>query len=191
MKKIIRKLISQYNNHRFSKKVRVGKRALFGRTSDIQLQDGSRKNDVFIGDDVMMLGRVISQNGGKITLSDKVNIRGETIIGAVNCISIGAGTIISNNVTIMDNNNHPISLSARKKMVAEGWGGGGWLWKHSESKPIKIGENVWIGQFARINKGVVIGDNSIVGANTVVTKDIPANNIVVGNPGKIVREVKR
>ena len=58
---------------------------------------------------------------------------------------------------------------------------------HSVYAPVKIGKNVWIGQKSRICKGVEIGDNSIVAANSVVTKSVPANCIVAGNPAKIVK----
>lgn len=55
------------------------------------------------------------------------------------------------------------------------------------AKPVVIGDNVWIGYRAMILKGVTIGDNSIVAANSVVTKDVPPNCIVAGNPAKIIR----
>lgn len=55
--------------------------------------------------------------------------------------------------------------------------------------PIKIGDNVWVGGNAIIMPGVVIGDNSIIGAGSVVTRDVPANVVVAGNPAKIIREI--
>lgn len=56
------------------------------------------------------------------------------------------------------------------------------------SKPINIGNHVWIGQGASVLKGIQIGDGAIIGANAVVTKDIPAHCAVAGNPAKIVKE---
>ena len=55
------------------------------------------------------------------------------------------------------------------------------------SAPIILGDNVWIGDGALVTKGVTIGNNSIVGAKAVVTKDVPANSVVAGNPAKIVK----
>lgn len=56
------------------------------------------------------------------------------------------------------------------------------------SKPVWIGDNVWIGYRAMILKGVTIGDGAIIAANAVVTKDVPAHCVVAGNPARIIRE---
>lgn len=55
--------------------------------------------------------------------------------------------------------------------------------------PITIGNDVWIGGSSVVLAGVTIGDNSIVAAGSVVTKDVPANVIVVGNPAKVLKEI--
>ena len=56
--------------------------------------------------------------------------------------------------------------------------------------PILIGNNVWIGAKATVIKGVTIGDNVVVAANSVVTHDIPSNVVVAGVPARILREIK-
>lgn len=61
------------------------------------------------------------------------------------------------------------------------------LWE--AAKPITIGHNVWIGGNAIVCPGVTIGENSVIGAGSVVTKDVPPNVVVVGNPGRILREI--
>lgn len=60
---------------------------------------------------------------------------------------------------------------------------------YDTSKPIYIGKNVWIGANSTILAGVHIGDNSIIGAGSVVNKDIPDNVIAVGNPCKVLRKI--
>lgn len=55
--------------------------------------------------------------------------------------------------------------------------------------PINIGNNVWFGGNVVVLSGVTIGDNSVIGAGSVVTKDIPANVIAAGNPCKVIREI--
>lgn len=57
-------------------------------------------------------------------------------------------------------------------------------------KPVKIGNNVWIGGGSIICPGVSIGDNTTIGAGSVVTKDIPANVVAAGNPCRVIRELK-
>ena len=57
------------------------------------------------------------------------------------------------------------------------------------NKPVHIGNNVWMGAGATILPGVTIGDNSIIGAGSVVTKDVPANVIVGGVPARVLREI--
>lgn len=90
-------------------------------------------------------------------------------------IYIGDGTMIAPNVTIVAAS-HPVS----PKLRAEGYGC---------NKPVYIGKNVWIASNVTILPGVHIGDNSIIGAGSIVTKDVPANVIAMGSPAKIVRTI--
>ena len=55
--------------------------------------------------------------------------------------------------------------------------------------PVRIGKNVWVGGGAVLLPGVTIGDNTVIGAGSVVTKDIPANVVAVGNPCRVLREI--
>lgn len=57
-----------------------------------------------------------------------------------------------------------------------------------QSEPIEVGDNVWIGEGAVIQKGVRIGSGCVIAANTVVTKDVPKNSIVAGLPGRIIKQ---
>lgn len=71
---------------------------------------------------------------------------------------------------------HPIDPHERNSGIESG-------------KPVTIGDNVWIGGRAIINPGVTIGDNVVIGSGTVVTKDIPDNVVVGGNPAKVIKWV--
>ena len=90
-------------------------------------------------------------------------------------IYIGDGTMLAPNVTIIAAS-HPIS----PKLRAEGYGC---------NKAVYIGKNVWLASNVTVLPGVHIGDNSVIGAASVVTKDIPANVIAMGNPAKVIREI--
>lgn len=72
---------------------------------------------------------------------------------------------------------HPLDAEQRKN------------WKTIGAK-INIGNNVWIGAGAIVLPGVTISDNSIIGAGSVVTKDVPRNCVVAGNPAKIIKIIK-
>ena len=61
--------------------------------------------------------------------------------------------------------------------------------QYEGGKPIKVGNNVWIGGGSIINPGVTIGDNVIIGSGSVVTKDLPGNAIYAGNPAKKIRDI--
>lgn len=88
-------------------------------------------------------------------------------------IEIGDDTFIAPKVNLVTLN-HVINPYERSTTVA---------------KPIKIGKRVWIGIAATVLQGVTIGDNSIVAAGAVVTKDVPPNTIVGGNPAKVIKEI--
>jgi acetyltransferase-like isoleucine patch superfamily enzyme len=114
--------------------------------------------------------------GAKIIIGNNVGISGATIY-ARNSIIIGDNTLIGGNTKIIDNDFHPIEPEIRRKTPHE----------QMKVKPIEIGENVFIGCNSLILKGAKIGNNSVIGAGSVVIGDIPENCIAAGNPAKVIR----
>jgi galactoside O-acetyltransferase len=90
-------------------------------------------------------------------------------------ITIGDDVLIAPNVTLCAGT-HPVNPEIRK-------------YKAQYNLPISIGNNVWIGSNSVVLPGVTIGDDSINGAGSVVTKDIPSGVVAVGNPCKVMREI--
>lgn len=90
-------------------------------------------------------------------------------------IFVGNNVLFGPNVTLSAGT-HPIHPELRSKQA-------------QYNIPIHIGNNVWIGANSVILPGVTIGDNSVIGAGSIVTKDIPSNVIAVGNPCRVLREI--
>lgn len=122
----------------------------------------------------------ISASSSKIIIGNHVGISGSTI-NATNTITIGDNTIIGSGCLITDTDSHPILAADRNR---PDWP------KYTNSKPITIGKNVFIGARSIVVKGVFIGDGAVVGAGSVVTKDVPANAIVAGNPARVIKIIK-
>lgn len=157
------------------------------RTS-ISLINGSTKNDIVIHNNIMFLGcHLTSSNHGKIEIGNNVKLGVRSQILCVDNVVIGDYTAIATDVTIVDNNNHPVNPEFRQFMRTTPHNSDARSWIHSDHKPVIIGKNCWIGSNVRIQKGVSIGDNSVIAACSVVTKDVPANCIAAGNPAKIVK----
>ena len=111
---------------------------------------------------------------GVIQIGDNVLISpGVRIISAKEII-IKSNVMIASNVYISDSDWHGIYDRA---------------WPVGKSLEVVLEDNVWIGDRAIVNKGVRIGKNSIVGAGSVVVKDVPPNVVVAGNPAQVVKEL--
>ncbi len=90
-------------------------------------------------------------------------------------IFVGDNVMFAPNVTVISAT-HPIHPGLRRKQA-------------QYNLPVVIRDNVWIGAGALILPGITIGENSVIGAGSVVTKDVPANVVAVGNPCRVLREI--
>lgn len=183
--------IRQYihRKHIYSSFTAMGKRYNIMPGSLILLSDGSNAKDIELGEFVTLYGTLQSQHHGKIRMGNYTRLGKNSIIRCVDRVVVGDYTAIADHVVISDNGNHPIDPVFRRKMKEDALDGDMRLWKHSDHAPVTIGENVWVCEGARINRGVTIGDNAIIAAGAIVTKDIPANTIAAGIPAKVIRSI--
>lgn len=115
----------------------------------------------FMPDSRIQVGSGTRLNGAGIQAYTHVNIGPRCIVGSA---------------IIFDSDFHPLDPARRHDKEAP-----------VECAPIEIGENCWIAGQSVVLKGVAIGENSVVGYRAVVTKDVPPNVVVAGNPAKVVK----
>jgi acetyltransferase-like isoleucine patch superfamily enzyme len=132
----------------------------------------NKGSNIFIGEKVLLYHEVafyLDSSEASISIGDQTYINRRTEIKCQNKVTIGRACAISWDVVIMDTDYHSINGK-------------------STTSPVHIGDNVWIGCKSIILKGVCIGDGAIIAAGSVVTKDVPPNTLVGGNPAKLLNE---
>lgn len=141
----------------------------------------------------IVLGSNVSLSGkSSIIFSDRndgppvLRVGDGTFIGH-NCslhiadaVTIGEHCLIAGGVRISDNDGHPLDPVRRRRNEAM---------PREAIRPVSIGDDVWIGAGAHVLKGVAIGDRSVVGAGAIVTRDVPSDVVVAGNPARIVKRL--
>ena len=134
-----------------------------------------------------IIGQLIfEKEGASISIGERTFMNGSVI--AAGKVEIGSDVLIAWGTTIIDHNSHSIYFSLRSKDVINNIAGKK-DWNPVSIAPIKISNKVWIGFNCIILKGVTIGEGVIIGAGSVVTKDVPPWTIVAGNPAKFIREI--
>jgi acetyltransferase-like isoleucine patch superfamily enzyme len=120
-------------------------------------------------------GTKIRCHEGEVRIGDKTVLGQECTISAYQHVSIGEQCIVADRVMLIDFDHNVAEVE--RPIRTQG------IYK----RDVRVGNNVWIGYGAQILRGVSVGDNAIVGASAVVTKDVPANAVVAGTPTRVVR----
>lgn len=150
-------------------------------------------------DPAVVIGKHVSSYGGCsfsigpngfCSVGDHTLLNGALIM-AEERVEIGSFCLISWNVGIADSDFHPLDpalrrVDARAMAVFDPQSPAR---PKVETRPVKIQDNVWIGMNAVILKGVTVGENSVVAAGAIVTRDVPPNVVVAGNPAQIVKQL--
>lgn len=112
----------------------------------------------------------------KIIIGNRCRLNGVSI-HAESEIVIGNNCVMASGISIMDSNGHVVCSMDRTT-------------GRDMPKPIRIGNNVWIGLNAIILKGTVIGDNCVISAGSIVKGVFPENSVIAGNPAVVVKSIK-
>lgn len=134
---------------------------------------------IYLGDNVSIGRSTISANkvfdNPTLKIGNNSTLGYGTVISISKEVTIGDNCLIAPNCIIMDSDDHPINPN--KRLTGNGI-------TKDEIKSVSIGNNVWIGSYCSILKGVNIGENSIISAHSVITKDVLPNCIYAGNPAR-------
>lgn len=171
--------ISQNSN------VEISGTAKIGSYRRLHLKEGSHLQ---IGDHSLVHGDIVTEHAGaNVTIGARVFIGGSKLISA-NRLIVGDDVLISWGCTIVDHDSHSIAWSKRSTDVLD-WAKGIKNWQYVNKGTVHIHDKVWVGANVTILKNVSVGEGAVVGAGSVVTKDVPAWTIVAGNPAKIIRVI--
>ena len=124
---------------------------------------------------------------GEIRIGNRTYI-GKSDLVCYRSIVIGNDVIMSWGITITDHDSHSLDWEHRKTDVLD-WGMGKKDWAHVAHAPVVIRDKAWIGFNVSILKGVTIGEGAVVGACSVVTRDVPPYSVAAGNPARLIREL--
>jgi acetyltransferase-like isoleucine patch superfamily enzyme len=145
------------------------------------------RTSIVVGDRTHVRGELFTFPGGKITIGRSCYVGEQTRVWAAELVQIGDRVLIAHLTSILDNLTHPLDPVERRRqfeaIITTG---------HPEdvdlgARPVRIGDDAWIGCSCVILRGVTIGEGAVVGAGSVVTKDVPPWTLVAGNPARAVR----
>jgi maltose O-acetyltransferase len=128
-----------------------------------------------IGDDSFIQPPFACDYGYNVSIGEHAFINFNTVILDCAPVTIGDGAQIASAVQLLAAD-HPRDAQARRDL-------------RELARPVSIGSNVWVGAAAIVLPGISVGDDSVIGAGSVVTRDIPSGVVAVGNPCRVVRSL--
>lgn len=146
-------------------------------------------NRLSIGRDSIVQATLrFEDSGGEIRIGDRTYI-GKSDLVCFRNIVIGDDVIMSWGITITDHDSHSLDWQHRRNDVLD-WGKGRKDWTHVAHAPVVIHDKAWVGFNVSILKGVTVGEGAVIGACSVVTRDVPPHSVVAGNPARVIRSLK-
>lgn len=159
------------------------------RSADV-INMGRSMADIHVGAGTILRGELVRlAHGGSIKVGRDCYLGNDSRIWSGARIVIGDHVLIAHNVNIFDNLTHPIDWQQRREHFRQIAGHGHPETIDLQDSPVTIGNDVWVGAYSMIMKGVTIGDRAIIAAGSVVTRDVAADMLVAGNPAKALRSL--
>jgi len=151
--------------------------------------DGKNGCGLTVGRNTTVEGDVFFENhNARISIGERTFVGGGSKLVAAESVAVGSDVLISWGTTIVDHNSHSLRFSERSNDVLD-WREGRKDWSNVKTGATAIGDKAWLGFNVIVLKGVTIGEGAIVGAGSVVTKDVAPWTIVGGNPARVIREI--
>jgi acetyltransferase-like isoleucine patch superfamily enzyme len=145
-------------------------------------------NSLTVGEDSIIHADIsFEENGGEVRIGNRTFV-GRSDLVCYRSLVIGDDVIMSWGITIVDHDSHGIDWETRRNDVQD-WSKGQKNWKHIAHGPVVVGNKAWIGFNVSILKGVNIGEGAVIGACSVVTRDIPPYSLAVGCPARVIRSL--
>lgn len=157
----------------YGKRLRIGATSMIGKRCGIYLREKGTMHctgRIIVNDDVMLFSK------GELRIGERFGINSYSRIVAHERIEIGSNVTVGQMVSILDHDHNTEMRNGN--MELNGY----------TTAPISIGNNVWLGDKCTVLKGVTIGNNVVVGAHTLVNKNVPDNCVIAGTPFKIIQQ---
>lgn len=188
MTEIEKLLVGEYYNTRDSELLQMHSRAI-EILKKFNNSDTEQSNEILkellgaVGDGVWVEKPFFCDYGKHISIGENSFINYNCTLLDCNKITIGKNVLIGPGTGIYTAS-HPIDYKDRLNKITNNEAP-----YKTYALPVVVGDNVWIGGNVSILPGVIIGDNCVIGAGSVVTKSIPENSVAVGNPCKVIKNI--
>ena len=156
--------------------------ALTAKINRLSFEDSAEVHVLFgelvgkaVDDGFLLIPPFFTTDGRHIRIGRNVFINQNCTFYDLGGIDIGDDVMIGPNVGLIGSS-HPLDPATRRSVTI--------------GKPISIGRNVWIAAGATVIGGVAVGENAVVAAGSIVTRDVPPNTLVGGNPARIIRSIE-
>jgi len=126
---------------------------------------------------------------GRIEMGSYCYVGDNSKLWSALSLTVGDRVLIGHNTSIFDSDTHPLNAAERHRQYVDIITKGHPAQIDLREAPVRIDDDVWIGCNVVVLKGVTIGRAAVVGAGSVVTKDVPPYVIVAGNPARVIREL--